>query len=211
MRTTDLPIPSPCHADWDAMRNEGTRRFCDSCVKHVHDLSAMTRREASKLLAAQDGGRICVRYTCDTTGTIKFKPESAPVVPIAALTRRQPRRGVPLGHAAAVALALAACTPHERDDAPRPTIAVEADDPAARPEVVQPHVFDGPREIEMKGEVAPPVEPAIDEPCDPEPEPALERPHVKMGKIAPRVVEPPPAPAAPSEEIELMGDVAIGG
>jgi hypothetical protein len=79
MRRLHLPIQDPCHADWDAMsQTDGARRFCDSCSKHVHDVSSMTEREAWTVLAdASKQGRVCVRYTVDgRTGNIKYKVET---------------------------------------------------------------------------------------------------------------------------------------
>jgi hypothetical protein len=79
MRRLHLPIQDPCHADWDAMnRTDGASRFCDSCAKHVHDVSSMTEHEAWTVLADQSKkGRVCVRYTVDgRTGHIKYKVET---------------------------------------------------------------------------------------------------------------------------------------
>lgn len=79
MRRLQLPIHDPCHEDWDAMQEaEGKRRFCASCAKDVHDVSAMTEHEAWSVLGqASQRGRVCVRYTVDGhTGRIKFKTET---------------------------------------------------------------------------------------------------------------------------------------
>lgn len=56
-----LRVSSPCKADWDAMTGNSEVRFCEHCSKHVHDLSAMTRREAEQLVA-ESNGRLCIRY-----------------------------------------------------------------------------------------------------------------------------------------------------
>lgn len=95
MTSLHLPIASPCHEDWDAMDPSARGRFCHSCAKDVHDLAAMTEREARELLAATAGQRICVRYLADREGRIRFRPEAV-------------RVGV-----AVAGLALAACTPHD--------------------------------------------------------------------------------------------------
>lgn len=94
MTSLHLPIASPCHEDWDAMDPSARGRFCHSCAKDVHDLAAMTEREARELLAATAGQRICVRYLADRDGRIRFRPEAA-------------------ARAAVAGLALAACTPHD--------------------------------------------------------------------------------------------------
>jgi hypothetical protein len=83
-----LPIAEPCHA----FRPEPGESFCNKCEKHVHDLSAMTQREAERFLAARVGEQICVSYRTARDGTILVRPEARTI-------------GVVL-----VALGLAACT-----------------------------------------------------------------------------------------------------
>jgi hypothetical protein len=83
-----LPIAEPCHA----FRPEPGASFCNKCEKHVHDLSAMTEREAERFLAARVGEQICVSYRTAKDGTILVRPEPRTI-------------GVVL-----VALGLAACT-----------------------------------------------------------------------------------------------------
>jgi hypothetical protein len=68
-----LPIASPCRESFAAMHGDSKSRFCDSCGKHVHDLSARTEEEARALLVAAKGTRICVRYAKDSTGAIRFR------------------------------------------------------------------------------------------------------------------------------------------
>jgi hypothetical protein len=159
MRRTHLPIANPCHEDWDAMHPVERGRFCDSCDKSVFDLSSMTEAEASETLREHAGQRICVRYCHDTAGTIRFRPE-------------RPMR------AAVLALAMAACTPHARqepeeahvvgllEEVPEHVVKgnlVEPEDheeivmgEAPMQEEVDPIVY------ERKGDIAVP-----DEPCDP--------------------------------------------
>ncbi len=72
MNRDKLPINEPCSADWSAMDGDNQKRFCGQCSKHVHDLSAMTEPQATALLAAEQ--KPCVRYTCNTDGSIRFKP-----------------------------------------------------------------------------------------------------------------------------------------
>ena len=72
MNRKNLPITEPCHADWTAMDGEEKTRFCGSCSKNVHDLSAMTEPEAKQLLETVE--EPCVRYTCNPDGSIRFKP-----------------------------------------------------------------------------------------------------------------------------------------
>jgi hypothetical protein len=189
MRTSDLRIDNPCHEDWDGMRPQGARRFCDRCDKHVHNLSAMTADDAKALLAQRGReGRLCVRYTVDASGTVLFKqpkPE-AKVVPVTALSRHRKPARPSLAPVAAVALALAACTPHKERHVVGELESVVEVQPQAEPTppppvvppVVEPPPAPEPETYELMGDIA--VE---DEPCDPPPVPA----QVKMGKIkAPR-------------------------
>jgi hypothetical protein len=78
MARLHLPIQDPCHENWDAMDRDGdSRRFCEACTKHVHDLSSMTERAARSVLADESAkGRVCVRYRMDPAGHIEFKPET---------------------------------------------------------------------------------------------------------------------------------------
>lgn len=107
MRSSQVDIESPCHESWDAMEGGEARRFCGVCEKHVHDLSAMRQDEAAELLRASAGERLCVRYTAEADGTLRFRD----LVPRSLLTRK-------LLRTAFAASMLAACTPHG-DDLPR--------------------------------------------------------------------------------------------
>lgn len=101
MHSDTVKIESPCHESWDAMQGEGARRFCGVCQKDVHNLSAMGHDEARALLAASAKQSLCVRYTSEADGTLRFRD----LVPRASLTRL-------LVRTAFAAVALAACTPH---------------------------------------------------------------------------------------------------
>src|SRR4030095_8437110 len=61
-RTLDqIQIASPCNAEWDSMTGNDQIRFCDHCNFKVHNLSAMTRQKALRLVA-DSRGRLCVRF-----------------------------------------------------------------------------------------------------------------------------------------------------
>lgn len=190
MRRTHLPISSPCHEDWDAMDRVERGRFCGQCDKQVFDLSSMTEREAKGVLAEHAGARICVRYCHGSDGAIRFRPEA------------------PARAAAVLAVALAACTPHEGEATmgePRPVQheemgkieVVTPAEPEPEPlmgavEVVPPEPEPKPDAkpqptppIEVKGDVAVPPTAEVmgelappDEPCDTTPPPATPRPAV---------------------------------
>jgi hypothetical protein len=107
MRSNQVQIDSPCHESWEAMDGDEERRFCGVCQKHVHNLSAMRHDEAKELLKQSAGDHLCVRYSAETDGTLRFRD----LVPRGQLTRK-------LLRTAFAASMLAACTPHG-DDAPR--------------------------------------------------------------------------------------------
>jgi hypothetical protein len=105
MRATDISIASPCGADWRTMKPSDTKRFCETCQKHVHDLSAMTAAGARALLAEPRTEGLCVRYLADAYGEVVFRsPPLAPSLLVRA--RRVAARAV----AVALPMTLAACS-----------------------------------------------------------------------------------------------------
>ena len=63
-RTTPLSVirvKSPCPESWEAMTGDEKSRFCAGCQRHVHNLSAMPREEAERLIC-ESAGRLCVRF-----------------------------------------------------------------------------------------------------------------------------------------------------
>jgi hypothetical protein len=74
MKRSDLPIASPCTADWNTMTNAGRKRFCGECKKHVHDVSCMTREQAGQFVQDHAGENLCVRYAVDNSGNLLFAP-----------------------------------------------------------------------------------------------------------------------------------------
>jgi Carboxypeptidase regulatory-like domain len=70
MRMLDqLKIASPCSADWEQMEGDERVRFCGECKKNVFSLSAMTRRDAEKLLV-ETNGNLCTRLYRRADGTV---------------------------------------------------------------------------------------------------------------------------------------------
>jgi hypothetical protein len=111
VRSQDIQIPEPCHADWATMRPEEKGRFCFECSKKVHDLSAMTKPEAQEFLRGAACADVCVSFEHHPDGTLLFRePAPAKVVPIARL--RRPRSVAAVVAGAGMAAALAACAPH---------------------------------------------------------------------------------------------------
>src|SRR5215472_3225972 len=95
MNRSDVPIASPCSADWSTMTLADRGRFCGACRKVVRELRQMTEAEARALLSSPPTEGLCVRYVHDATGEILFRRDA--VMPAATLVRRA---------AAAVALAV---------------------------------------------------------------------------------------------------------
>lgn len=213
MKLSDVPIADPCHADWDSMDVQGARRFCEQCDKHVHDLSSMTQTEAASLVASRGKNRLCVRYRVKADGTIRFVPRSPNLVPAASLSRPRASRVAGLGSAAALTLAVAACTPHARDEVPPRQESVEANDqrfvqgrlnaPPETPPVEEP---------ELMGDIAEPEpEPEVDVlgelVAEPEPE------QIVKGEVAPaedaQPCEKPSGEATPAKgDVPKMGKIA---
>lgn len=54
-------VKSPCGEDWNKMRGGERVRFCEHCDLNVNNISALTRKEALRLVR-ESNGRLCVRY-----------------------------------------------------------------------------------------------------------------------------------------------------
>lgn len=198
------------------MESDGeSRRFCDVCTKNVHDISSMTETTARAVLADESAkGRVCVRYTLDAAGHIKFKVETVAAPSLWRMTLA----------AAGMAMALmTGCADAEPDRVMHDKCVYEVGPwgfTTARGEGTCPAVTPEPPEEMVVGMIEP------IEPIEPPPEPIREvkgdvgppEPVVEVLGEAPMVEPPPPRPepvrmgkiAAPPEpvEIELMGDIA---
>lgn len=105
MFTRDVPIASPCSADWQKMTPADKGRFCADCNKVVRDLSSLTESEAKQLLGSVKNEALCVRYLYDAHGRLFFSDRPAPLVSATLLSRA--KRAATF----ALAPALAACAP----------------------------------------------------------------------------------------------------
>jgi hypothetical protein len=76
VNASEIPIASPCGADWTTMRPSDRKRFCDTCKKHVHDLSAMSKDEARAVLASPPTEGLCVRFLYDEYGDVVFQKQT---------------------------------------------------------------------------------------------------------------------------------------
>jgi hypothetical protein len=64
-----IDVRTPCPADWEEMAGDNTKRFCQHCRKHVHNLSAMPADEAERRVC-ESAGRLCVRFARDEAGKV---------------------------------------------------------------------------------------------------------------------------------------------
>ncbi len=64
-----LTVKEPCRAEWHEMKGNDQVRFCDHCAKKVHNLSAMTRADALRLVEASRGG-LCIRFEKTSAGSV---------------------------------------------------------------------------------------------------------------------------------------------
>ena len=62
-------VAAPCRAGWERMTGNERVRFCDQCNLNVYNLSALTRRDAERLITSTEG-RLCVRFYRRADGTI---------------------------------------------------------------------------------------------------------------------------------------------
>jgi hypothetical protein len=62
-------VAAPCPASWERMLGNDRVRFCDQCNLNVYNLSALTKRDAERLIMSTEG-RLCVRFYRRADGTI---------------------------------------------------------------------------------------------------------------------------------------------
>ncbi|HQU82024.1 MAG TPA: carboxypeptidase-like regulatory domain-containing protein [Pyrinomonadaceae bacterium] len=68
-----IDVKTPCDESWEEMTGNNEVRFCSHCAKNVHNISAMTRTKAEKLVK-DSNGQICVRYVKNPQGKIVNLP-----------------------------------------------------------------------------------------------------------------------------------------
>ena len=118
---SQIQVKSPCTEDWNEMVGNDEVRFCSHCSQHVHNLSAMTRREAEALVL-KSNGNLCIRYL--------RRPEDQQIVTLPDWMDRPALRRIALPIAAGVmAVALnSAPSLAQKSSSTKPTIQVT--DPA---------------------------------------------------------------------------------
>lgn len=67
--TSPWTIRQRCSADWETMRGDDKRRFCEHCQKFVHNVSAMSRTER-ETFADPANMRECVFYSQRANGDV---------------------------------------------------------------------------------------------------------------------------------------------
>ena len=67
-----IRMASPCPVPWDDMEGDDRTRFCRHCQLKVHNISAMTREEALRLVTAAEG-RLCASFYRRADGTVMTK------------------------------------------------------------------------------------------------------------------------------------------
>jgi hypothetical protein len=60
--TSPWTIRQKCTADWEQMRGDDKRRFCEHCRRYVHNVSAMSREER-EVFATPAGMQECIFYS----------------------------------------------------------------------------------------------------------------------------------------------------
>ncbi|MBI4748615.1 MAG: ankyrin repeat domain-containing protein [Acidobacteria bacterium] len=127
-----VQVKSPCTEDWNEMVGNDEVRFCSHCSKHVHNLSAMTRREAEALVL-KSNGNLCIRYR---RNPVDQTVVTLPVRLGNALTRRL---SLPIAAGVmAVALNTAPALGQDLQPTGQQTITVESTD-GKSPEVITNH------------------------------------------------------------------------
>jgi hypothetical protein len=125
MRREDLTIETPCQQAWDGMKPaDMKKRFCDECKLHVHDLAAMTKREAKSVLASESTEGLCIRFLYDQHGEVVFSDDPRLVAPSALVRAKRFAFGA---MAVALPMTLTACmgtAPAPHIPRPAPVVAV---------------------------------------------------------------------------------------
>ena len=116
-----VQVKSPCTEDWNEMVGNDEVRFCSHCSKHVHNLSAMTRREAEALVL-KSNGNLCIRYL--------RRPEDQQIVTLPDWMDRPALRRIALPIAAGVMAVALNTPPSMAQNSPSAKPAIQVSDPA---------------------------------------------------------------------------------
>src|SRR5437868_10083980 len=97
-------IRTQCPIRWDDMLGDGSSRFCEHCQLHVQNLSAMSQRRITRVLARREHEHVCVTYTRRADGTLVTRWDSI----VDSVVGRF-RRGFAWVLAACIPIVLSAC------------------------------------------------------------------------------------------------------
>lgn len=56
-----IEVKNACSQDWNTMKGNNEVRFCGHCDLHVNNISALTRKQAMRLVR-ESNGRLCIHY-----------------------------------------------------------------------------------------------------------------------------------------------------
>jgi len=110
---TNLQIASPCSVDWNTMRGDERKRFCDLCELNVYNVAGMTEKEVRELVSLANG-RLCMRLMRRADGSVMT--QDCPVG-LAAYRKRVARYA---GAAMATVLGLFSVSYGQRNDPRKP-------------------------------------------------------------------------------------------
>ncbi|MEO6335042.1 MAG: ankyrin repeat domain-containing protein [Pyrinomonadaceae bacterium] len=96
----EIRVRDACPQAWDEMVGNDEVRFCTHCAKDVNNLSAMTRKEAARLVR-KSGGSLCIRY-------VQRPEDTAPM--FAGQLTQITRRRIPLMAAGVMSASLSLAT-----------------------------------------------------------------------------------------------------
>jgi hypothetical protein len=68
-----VDAPPTCKLSWDHIDPHQRQWFCSHCQHHVHNLSAMTKGEATRFMGSHSAGRRCVSFLQDKQGRTIFR------------------------------------------------------------------------------------------------------------------------------------------
>lgn len=68
-RLDSISVPNSCAEDWNKMHGGEKSRFCGICEKNAYNISAMTEREADKLLF-ENMEKVCIKVVSLSNSSI---------------------------------------------------------------------------------------------------------------------------------------------
>ena len=70
-RLDNVLLSYPCPIDWDSMKGDEYKRFCNQCSLNVYNISSMSQEEAEEFLRENESA--CIKFFVRADGTIKTK------------------------------------------------------------------------------------------------------------------------------------------